>query len=189
MEIFQELHLLPVVNFDEKQAIMTIVNCDDPSDVVAFTAPLKEIEPIISTKTGGEVTNAVQRLGSAITYMRRYLYMLALDIVEADEMEARTGEKEDPKPPVAPAEPPKPKAPATPGERAEIKQKLTAKDDNADELQIEALKNACRKMAGAGFKEEVTAIAQHTENFTKVSKADCEKLIARITAKLEENNG
>ena len=79
--IFRQLGLLPVVTFDNDNAIMTIVNVDDPTDVIIFASPMREIEPIISNKTGGEVTNAIQRLGSVETYQRRYLYMIALDIV------------------------------------------------------------------------------------------------------------
>lgn len=177
MPIFMKWHLMPQVYFpDEHTALMKIIDCDKPEDQIVFSAPLKEIDPIISSTTGGEVTNAVQRLGSAITYMRRYLYMLALDIVEADEMEARAGETEAP----AVAEAPKPKIPATPMERQEIKQELTQTAGNADELLIQALKTACEKFAAAGYKEQVTQIALQTENYTRITRADCEKLIGRI---------
>ena len=48
----------------------------------------------------------MQALGSSITYMRRYLYMIALDICESDSIDSDLG-----KPIPAPA--PAPKAPVS----------------------------------------------------------------------------
>lgn len=182
MPLFLKWRLIPLTYFpplaDGVSAQMRIANMDDPDHGLWFSLPFKEIDPIISSTKGTEVTNVVQRLGSAVTYYRRYLYMIALDIVEQDEMEAKTGLNTDKA--ETPAETPKPKAPATPKEREEIKQELTRTDGNADEMQLSALKAACEKFSQAGYKEQVTQIAMQTENYTKVSKADCEKLINRI---------
>lgn len=56
--------------------------------------------PIISKASGAEVTNAAQRLGSAITYMRRYMLVTMLGIILGDDDDAahafaqgRTGSK------------------------------------------------------------------------------------------------
>lgn len=185
--IFDDLGLTHFVRFTSDEASMTVVDADNPESREVFSAPFTVIDPIVS-KTGAEVTNSVQRLGASMTYMRRYLWMLAMDVVEADEMEARTGsDTADDTKPVS--EPAKPKAPATPQQRQEIKQELTAKDGNADEMQLEALKNACRKLATCDkgdFTEQIVQIGAQTENFTKISKADCEKLIGRINAILAE---
>lgn len=180
--IFRDLGLLPITTFDNDTARMTIYNCDDPTDTVEFTSPMRDIEPIISSTTGGEVTNAIQRLGSVETYQRRYLYMIALDIVEADEMEAMTGLN-----PEAPADVPVQKAPpATPLERQEIKQELTATEAPADELLTNALKAAVKKLRLAGGNDDrCVKIALDTHGFTEVSKSKAEALINAINAELE----
>ena len=119
-------------------------------------------------------------LGSSITYMRRYLYMIALDICESDGIDANAG--------VPAPEAPAPKAPpATPEQRQEVKQELTAPADNATALQIKGLKAVLKKLKDADpSKEEMIAqIAVQTNGFTVISKADCEALIQRITAMLE----
>jgi hypothetical protein len=178
--IFQQVGLLPAVTFSDNEATMTIFNVDDPSDYINFTSPMREIEPIISTKTGGEVTNAIQRLGSVETYQRRYLYMIALDIVESDSIEPLTGDN----PPPAP----KPTAPVTPEKRQEVTKTLTAPEGNATELQIKGLKTALAKLMEADPSKEdmVAQIALQTNGFTNISKADCEELIKGVTAMLNQ---
>jgi hypothetical protein len=176
--IFQKVGLLPVTTFTNEEATMSLINVDNPSDYINFTSPMREIEPIISNKTGGEVTNAIQRLGSVETYQRRYLYMIALDIVESDSIEPLTGDN----PPPAP----KPKAPATPEQRQEVTKNLTAPDGNATELQIKGLKAALNKLRESDpTKEDMIAqLATQTNGFTTISKSDCEELIKRVTAML-----
>jgi hypothetical protein len=161
-------------------AMLTIIDVDNPGDCINFTSPMREIAPIISNSTGGEVTNAIQRLGSVETYQRRYLYMIALDIVESDDIEASTGNN----PPPAP----KPTAPVTPEKRQEVTKNLTAADGNATELQIKGLKTAMATLLEKDPTKEdfVTQIALQTNGLTEISKADCEKLVQAITAMLEE---
>ena len=178
--IFQKVGLLPVTTFTDDMATMTIINIDDPSDCINFTSPMREIAPIISNSTGGEVTNAIQRLGSVETYQRRYLYMVALDIVESDSIEPLTGDN----PPPAP----KPTAPATPEKRQEVTKTLTDPTGNATELQIKGLKAAMAKLLETDPAKEdfIAQIAMQTNGLTDISKTDCEKLVQAITAMLEE---
>ncbi len=178
--IFRKLGLLPVVTFTDEVATMNIINVDNPTECVWFTSPMREIEAIISSKTGGEVTNAIQRLGSVETYQRRYLYMIALDIVESDSIEPLTGDN----PPPAP----KPTAPVTPEKRQEVTKTLTAADGNATELQIKGLKTALAKLMEVDPTKEdfIAQVALQTNGLTEISKADCEKLVQAITAMLED---
>lgn len=180
--IFSEIGLVPIVNFTVDVATMTVVNTDNPEDTVAFIAPFNQIAPIVSN-TGKQATNEMQALGSSITYMRRYLYMMALDICESDSIDANIGKPT----PAAPA-PEAPKAPATPQQRQEVKENLTAPTDNATSLQIKGLKAVLKKLKDADpSKEELIAkIAVETQGFTVISKADCEAMIERITTMLEE---
>ena len=179
--IFSEIGLVPIVNFTVDVATMTVVNTDNPEDTVAFIAPFNQIAPIVSN-TGKQATNEMQALGSSITYMRRYLYMMALDICESDSIDANIGKPT----PAAPA-PEAPKAPATPQQRQEVKENLTAPTDNATSLQIKGLKAVLKKLKDADpSKEELIAkIAVQTKGFTEISKADCETLINKISTMLE----
>ena len=180
-KIFKELGLIAIDKFTNETAYMTIVNCDAPEETIEFEAPFNQIAPIVSN-AGKQVTNEMQALGSSITYMRRYLYMIAMDIVENDEIEPQITND-------TPAEAPK-KAPATPEQRQEVKQELTAPAENASTLQIKGLKAVLKKLKDKDpSKEEMIAkIAVETQGFTVISKSDCETLINRISEMLEDNS-
>ena len=177
-KIFKELGLIAIDKFTNETAYMTIVNCDAPEETIEFEAPFNQIAPIVSN-AGKQVTNEMQALGSSITYMRRYLYMIAMDIVENDEIEPQITND-------TPAEAPK-KAPATPEQRQEVKQELTAPAENASTLQIKGLKAVLKQLKDKDpSKEEMIAkIAVETQGFTVISKSDCETLINKISEMLE----
>ena len=172
--IFSEIGLLPLVSFTEEQAIMTLVNTDSPEETIQFSCPMRY-------PSENRMVNPVQALGSAQTYLRRYLYMVALDICEPDTIE-----------PTTVGDAPK-TAPATPEQREEVKQELTNPEGNASDLQIRQLKTACKKLKEAlPEKEEMVAkLAIQTKAFTEISKEDCEKLLTAISEMLEakENGG
>lgn len=180
--IFGEVGIVPLVNFTADTATMTMVNTDNPEETVTFVSPFNQIAPIVSN-AGKQATNEMMALGSSITYMRRYLYMIALDICESDGIDANAGVP-------APAAPALKAPPATPEQRQEVKQELTAPADNATALQIKGLKAVLKKLKDADpSKEEMIAqIAVQTEGFTSISKSDCETLIQKITAMLEGGN-
>lgn len=180
IRVFGEVGLIPVVNFTADTATMTIIDTDNPEDSVSFTAPFNQGEPIVSN-AGNQVTSAIQALGASITYMRRYLYMIALDICESDGIDSGANDAPPPE---------KPKAPATAAERAETKKNLTDSKGNASGLQIRQLKNVLKKLKEADpSKEEMIAnIAVETDGFKNISKEDCEALITRISAMLESED-
>ena len=182
-KIFHEIGLVSIVSFENDYAIMRIRDVDDmESDPVVFVVPYREIDPIVS-KQGNQVTNAVQITGMSITYFRRYLYMMALDIVEADAIDANLGST-----PVEEEEKPK-KAPATKTERKAAKKKLTEEEASpASEEAVTGLKALCKKLIEAdeeqkGFVEE---IAEKTEGFTNMTEPICEALIAKLKEILHE---
>ena len=173
MPLFHEQNLIPMVNFTKDDATMTILDMIDPQTTIVFTAPMREW-------LGNSAVTPVQALGATETYMRRYLYQQALDIVEADEMENR--------PTTAPA--PAPKAPPTPEQREVVKQELTKPEGNASELQIKQLKNALVQLrAKDSSKEEwIAQIAIQTQGFTVVSKTDCEAILTKVSEMLGGDN-
>lgn len=180
--IFDEVGLLPIVNFTETTASLEMANVDNPEETIVFLAPFTQITPVVSNKTGNAVMNEMQALGSSITYMRRYLYMIAMDICEDDTIDSDTGIKVP-----TPVAKPTRTAPATPVERKEVKEGLTAVNEQATDLQIKGLKAVLKKLKDTDpkYEELIQNIAIQTEGFTKVSKSDCEALIQKITAMLE----
>jgi len=179
--IFKEIGLIGLVSFTADTAQMTVVNTDNPEETISFFAPFNQISPIISN-AGKQATNEMQALGSSITYMRRYLWMMALDVCESDGIDPNIGAGEDEE-----DEPPKPKKPATAEQRASTKKELTKPEGNASGLQIKQLKNVLKKLKDADpSKEEMIAkIAVETEGFTVISKSDCETLLTKISEMLE----
>ena len=173
MPLFHEQNLIPMVNFTKDDATMTILDMSDPQTTIVFTAPMREW-------LGNAAVTPVQALGATETYMRRYLYQQALDIVEADEMENR--------PTTAPT--PAPKAPPTPEQREVVKQELTKPEGNASELQIKQLKNALVQLrAKDSSKEEwIAQIAIQTQGFTVISKTDCEAILTKVSEMLGGDN-
>lgn len=183
--IFKDLGLLAITRFTDSVATLIIVNTDNPGETIDFPVPFNQIQPIVSN-AGKQVTNDMQALGSSITYMRRYLYLIAMDICVNDEIEP-TIDTTTNNQPATDFAPTKKKAPTTPEQRQEVKEELTAPSDNATALQIKGLKNVLKKLKDADpSREEMIAnIAVQTEGFTKISKSDCETLIERITGMLE----
>lgn len=76
VEIFNELGLCDLVTFTEEAAILTLFCINDPNQKIEFVSPMRDLDV--------KGANALQSLGGVETYQRRYLYMMMLDIVEAD---------------------------------------------------------------------------------------------------------
>ena len=93
-------------------ATLTLIDNDKPEDAVAFTAPYAE---------ANNSSNPIQNLGSSITYLRRYLYMMALDLSETDIVDSGTGGPEDNSKENAKVQK---KAPSISSKQAELIQKL-----------------------------------------------------------------
>ena len=66
-------------------AKLTIINIDNPEEIEVYTCDVKEL----SLKGA----NSIQNYGGVQTYLRRYLYMNAFDIVEADTFDNESFEK------------------------------------------------------------------------------------------------
>ena len=98
-EIFANTGLCAVFRCDAENATLTIYATDTPESCVVFTAPMAAAEL--------KGCHPVQNLGASISYLRRYLYVNAMEIVEHDALDATTGSdagKPAPKP-VAKVEP------------------------------------------------------------------------------------
>lgn len=85
-EIFNELKLSSFINFTKDEAKLVIINTEKTDEIIEFTCPVVEL-----TLKGA---NAIQNLGGTQTYLRRYLYMNSLEIVESDSFDAVSGKNE-----------------------------------------------------------------------------------------------
>lgn len=132
IRIFEDLGLVDCVSFVDDRATLTVINVDNPDDFTIFTSPLAEDQSLIK--------NPIQRLGAVETYIRRYLYMLELDIVEADAIDETSG-KDEP----APA-PKKSNRPASPEKREEVKKELIDERGKATDVQIKSIKTGLKKL-------------------------------------------
>lgn len=184
--IFEELGLLPVVYMDKELAYMDMVNTENREDKITFSIPLASWQ-------GNRAVNPIQVIGATVTYYRRYLYQIALDICEADEIDNKPQSVlTDSTPAPAPA----PKAPATPQERAEVKKELTNAEGMADALQLSQFKKAMKALKDKvkdddtyhdPVEEWMAQVAIRTKGFTEISKADCAKILTRVSEMMEGN--
>lgn len=205
--IFQNLGLLGVVQFppveknaetglaSEPVATMTVLNTDRPSETIDFMVPYREVEQIKSN-AGKSVTNPLQALGSSVTYLRRYLWMLAMDIVEQDDVDA-TLDQQEPQAKASPAgkpaatqaaAPKKQTKPATSAEREAVKVSLTQPDEQADPLMIKGLKAALNALRQKDDKQDefIQHVAEATVGFTKITRTQCEELTQKVNNMIEE---
>ncbi len=93
LTIFDRVGLCALVSFSKEEARMTITDLEDGTECV-ITSPMS------SAALKG--CHEVQNLGAVQTYLRRYLWVAALDIVEHDALDfgevaqARKGKKDGP---------------------------------------------------------------------------------------------
>ena len=168
--MFLKYRLLPLVSVASGKAVMTLVDVDSPENKLIF-------ELDVQTYDGNKAVTPPQAYGAVVTYYRRYLYMVALDIVEADYLEAGLDIPEISNTPATITEVPKTVT------SVENSTPLASGEGQANELQISQLKKVLKSLIEADpSKEElVTTIAVETNSFTNISKADCEALIAKVT--------
>lgn len=81
--IFDDLGLTSNFSIADDMASLTIIDIDSPADTLVFTSPIADA----SVKG----TTPVQSLGAVHTYLKRYLYFNALEIVENDMLDANVG--------------------------------------------------------------------------------------------------
>lgn len=176
-EIFRDLDLADVISFGNDYAILTVFNVNNPEEKIEFTSQLAADESMIK--------NPIQKVGAIQTYVRRYLYLLVLDIIESDGIEEITGKDEIDEAPKA--EPKKSNRPKTEKERSEIKEDLIDQGGEATETQIKAIKNGLKKLRAKDddkYEGYVTASVKRIKG--GLTKTEAEDLLIEIGIKLEE---
>lgn len=100
-DIFNELQLCGIISYNNEFATLTITDTEGGGEVVISS-------PMSSAALKG--AHDIQNLGAVQTYLRRYLWVTAMEIVEHDVLDATLG-SEPPKPKAAPKTPPPTKQP------------------------------------------------------------------------------
>lgn len=201
--IFEEVGLIAIPQFNENTVSVEIVNVDKPEETKIVSLPYKKVEQIISN-TGKVVTNEIQTMGSMITYYRRYLWLIVLDIVESDTIDPNTGNiasKDDEVTQTTsstidikkPTKPRKSNKPASSSDRKEIVAEVTQNNQKpADELQINALKDKLSELLALDdsedMEEKVAEIVTSTDEFRSLSYSDCEQLINLVDDLISKYN-
>ena len=177
-KIFSELGLVDHITFGTEVATLTLVNVDNPEESIDFMSQLAPDESLIK--------NPIQKVGAIQTYVRRYLYLLMLDIVEADAIEDLTDKpvSEDDKP--APETPKKSNRPATPAERQETKGELINKDGNATDTQIKSIKRGLKKLRDKNESYEPYIADTLKKIKSGMTKTEAEDKLIEIGQKIEE---
>jgi hypothetical protein len=85
LEIFKKVGLTSIISFGKEQAHMEIVDNEKPEQRLIITSPM--------STAALKGCHEVQNLGAVQTYLRRYLWVAALEIVEHDALDATTGIK------------------------------------------------------------------------------------------------
>lgn len=79
-KLMKEYQVSSYLNFEPNQAKLTLINTEKPEETIVFTSPMAQ-----ATLKG---CHEVQNLGASITYLRRYLWVNAFEIVENDVLDA-----------------------------------------------------------------------------------------------------
>ncbi len=87
LRIFKEVGLTPVISFGQEIATMTIINTEKPDETISINTPMSE-----ASLKG---CHPVQNLGAVQTYLRRYLWTNALEVVEHDALDSTTNKVKD----------------------------------------------------------------------------------------------
>ena len=88
-KIFEENKLFSTFSIEENRATLTVINTEKPDETIVFISPVEELEL--------KGCNKIQALGGVHSYLKRYLYLNALEIVENDMFDSVSG-RSDKKP-------------------------------------------------------------------------------------------
>lgn len=81
--LLEKYNLCSNISFGNDLATLTIINVENVDEKMIFTSPMSE-----ASLKG---CHAVQNLGAVQTYLRRYLWVSAFEIVESDGLDATQG--------------------------------------------------------------------------------------------------
>lgn len=164
-EIFNELQLCGTISYMSDYASLTITDIENPSEQIHITSPM--------STAALKGCHEVQNLGAVQTYIRRYLWVTAMEIVEHDVLDATLGS----------SEPAKPKKPVTPPPTNQPTDKSWAISVTSEENWIESVKLAATELLKfAESKDDVLEVFKVNrpifERLQSEDKAEYDSLMA-----------
>jgi hypothetical protein len=184
-KICNDVGLCGTVSFNHEMAYLQINDVSDGTSIM-FTSPMS------SAALKG--CHDVQNLGAVISYLRRYLWVNAFEIVEHDALDATTGSVEiDKKPAVTPVtpEPKKPDPKPIAGEKGEWQIVAPGKPgDNAEDW-LELIKTTSHQLLDLTENEEdvMLIFKKNKVLFDTVKATDAtffKEMMGKFTAKKNE---
>lgn len=88
LKIFDEEGLCGVIQFQTDVATLSIYDCDAPQ-----TEPVVFISPMVKAAVKG--SSEIQNLGGTQTYLRRYLWMMAMELTDGDIVDLTSNSKDN----------------------------------------------------------------------------------------------
>ena len=175
-------NLIFIVTFSEGNAYGKLIDTDDPLQTIMFATPMAQIAEPAKFRM-----NEVQANGAAVTYHRRYLWQLLLDITTPEEIDAGVV-TEDQKVVKEQKTKANPKTPVKKQTRTTAKETLTNPDKPATKTQLNAIETVCKKLRELDPDQEkfIKEVAIRTNRFTEATRGQAEKLITSINAMIAE---
>lgn len=163
-KLFDEAGLCGVVTFGET-ATLTVYDAEGEGKI-EFSTPI-----VYAEAAKGQ---PIQQLGSTHTYLRRYLWLMAMEIVEADAVDAEKQEEKSEPVKVVPKKPP---AKIEGKNTGEWKLTITAKENCTAEEWIDLVKSSVAiQLEMASSESDVTNIFRvNREIFDKMKELDADQ--------------
>jgi len=175
--IFNDLGLCGVVSFTQDTAYLTVHNVEEKDDFVTFTSPM--------VFASMDKTQPIQNLGSTHTYLRRYLWLMCMEITENDIVDASEPKSTNHEPSLAP-----PFKPIVP--KAKVHTKLDGEPGDW-QLKVDGVENlpavvgAVELMLTLVNKEEdIKSIFQKNRNIFDAMKTEHPKDYEDVLAKFKQ---
>lgn len=86
--LLEKYNMCSLMSFGNDLATLTIINSENPEEKMVFTSPMSTAKL--------KACHEVQNLGAVETYIRRYLWFAAFEIVESDGLDSTVGKDDKP---------------------------------------------------------------------------------------------
>ena len=88
IKLYSKFSITPATPTNAEMVTFKVVNSEKVDEVETYTLPTAECF-IGQKKDGTGGADPIQNLGGKITYLRRYMYLIVLDLIEDDEVDAK----------------------------------------------------------------------------------------------------
>ena len=154
-EIFEKLKLFSKFDLLENEGVLTVINTEKTDEIITFTTPKAEI--VLKGQNG------LQMIGSTHTYLKRYCYLNALEIVEDDVINATIDK-----------------------DKQQNKSKKYLTEEEKKRRMIEYINKNCED-----YQKEIDKymLANSTDNLAEISYEEIKELATFIKNSVEEKKG